>query len=259
MLILGLHYLPQKREVLHPSTSNVTTLYADESWGGKSSATWIDANKFHWRCNLVQSEFYPVCGMAISFLGKNSKTIDFSQYEAIHFTIHYKGEAQKIRVYLRNHNPSYSDTSDADSYKFNAISLRAKDFNQGITKIKLSEFSVADWWLEERDIPRELSAPELDNIIAMGIDFPLPHTFGQHDINVDKIELVGNWISAENFYLAIIVFWIAVLGLEVGCKIFIAYRNKPSKSKTDRSDLAAAGRQPEMLGKGEKTLDDQAD
>lgn len=233
VIMIGHRFLPPKRDILHPSPNNVATIYADEAWGGKTTAIWIDPAAFHWRCTLVQSEFYPVCGLAISFPGEPGQTRDLSGYEAISIRLRYTGEAEKLRIYLRNHNPVYSDLEDVDSLKFNAISLRTADFAKQETVIHLSEFAVADWWLEERDIPRELARPEMKSVAALGIDFPFPQVFGQHDIQIESIELIGSWISPETLYLSIIIIGMLVVAGEALTRL--AYLRR--RSKADRAKI----------------------
>lgn len=222
VLVLAAHpFLPPKREVLHPRVGNVATLYSDEAWGGKTRVNWVDKERSHWRCNLVQSGVFAVCGIAIEF----SNIRDLSDYDALSLHLSYTGDAKKLRIYMRNHNPLYSTLQDVDSLKFNAISLHSSDFARPETLIHLSEFAVADWWLEERDIPRELSRPELSGVATLGIDFPPPPAFGQHDLKIERIELIGSWISPEKLYLGIIVAGILFLVGETAVRFTMLRRS----------------------------------
>jgi len=222
VLALAAHpFLPPKREVLHPHIGNVAALYSDDAWGGKTTATWMDRAASHWRCNLVQSGVFAVCGIAIEF----SSIRDLSDYESLSVRLSYTGDAKKLRIYMRNHNPLYSSLQDVDSLKFNAITLHSADFAKTETIIHLSEFAVADWWLEERDIPRELSRPELSGVATLGIDFPPPPAFGQHDIKIERIELIGTWINPEKLYLGIIVLGILFLVGEAAIRFTLLRRN----------------------------------
>lgn len=234
VILVGHHFLPAKREQIHPLSKNVASLYADEAWGGKTTASWIDPTTHHWRCTLVQSEFYPVCGMAISFPSSSNGTRDFSVYDSVNVRLKYVGEATKLRIYIRNHNPAYSDMADVDSLKFNFATLRAADFAEEETAIHLTEFAVADWWMEERDIPRELAMPEHDNVASIGIDFPYPQVFGHHEIQVEHIELVGAWIPSEELYLATIIIWMLILGGETSRRLLLIFRRSRADSQKIR-------------------------
>lgn len=223
-ILVGHRFLPVKREAIYPASTNDATLYSDDAWGGKTTATWIDPSISHWRCTLVQGELYPVCGVAISFPGATNGTLDFSAYDAVSIRLKYEGKATKLRIYIRNHNPAYSDLTNVDSLKFNSVTLRAADFSKGETTIHLTEFAVADWWLEERDIPRELALPEHNNVASFGIDLPHPQVFGQHDIQLERIELVGAWVSNEQLYLTTIIIWMLILGWETGNRLLLLFR-----------------------------------
>lgn len=214
-VIVGHHFLPDRRTVIDPSGDTITSIYADESWGGKSNAEWVDRGESRWRCHLKQSEVYPVCGWALSFAPQEGGTRDLSHYHSLKIHLRYTGEASKLRLYVRNHNPTYSELSDPDSLKFNSVVVRTADFSTGAATIALSEFSVADWWLDERGIAREWSAPEYDRVHSVGIDYPFPQVYGRHDMSIEQIELVGDWINAERLHLSLTLFWLAVATSEV--------------------------------------------
>jgi diguanylate cyclase (GGDEF)-like protein len=44
-------------------------------------------------------------------------------------------------------------------------------------------------------------------VITLGIDFSYPMASGDHDVTVEKIEFVGEWISRELWYLGILCLW----------------------------------------------------
>lgn len=234
VVLVGHRFLPAKREMIYPTSQNDATLYSDDAWGGKTTAVWVDPSTSHWRCTLTEGELYPVCGVAISFPSATNGTVDFSAYDAISIRLKYDGDASKLRIYIRNHNPAYSELSNVDSLKFNSVTLRAADFSKGETIIHLTEFAVADWWLEERDIPRELALPEHNNIASLGIDLPYPQVLGQHDIQLEQIELVGAWVSSEQLYLTTIVIWMVMLGWEAGNRLLLLFRRSRVDSQRIR-------------------------
>ncbi|HCS65499.1 MAG TPA: hypothetical protein DIW64_16345 [Cellvibrio sp.] len=87
------------------------------------------------------------------------------------------------------------------------IFIRASDFNKP-TLIKLSEFSVAEWWIRQFDIPREHSAPEFSNVVSIGFDFV---DNGQQELEIQKVELVGAWFSKETLYLTVLLLWLCLI------------------------------------------------
>src|SRR5690606_38683788 len=78
--------------------------------------------------------------------------------------------------------------------------------------IKLSQFKVAEWWLIAYNIPIEDAHPELDNVVNIGVDFSDFMTPGNHDVTIEKIEFIGDRISREKWYLAILSAWLFGLG-----------------------------------------------
>jgi diguanylate cyclase (GGDEF)-like protein len=57
------------------------------------------------------------------------------------------------------------------------------------------------------DLPRNFSQPDLSNATALSIDLIGDFAGTHHDIQIDKIEFAGEWISAEYWYLGILCAW----------------------------------------------------
>ncbi|WP_052691814.1 diguanylate cyclase domain-containing protein [Teredinibacter purpureus] len=169
------------------------------------------------------------------------RSADFSAFDALNLNIHYEGRANSIRVYLRNFNPAYATAGDSDSAKFMAVTLRTEDLRGGPIYIPLSEFKVTEWWVTERDAPREWAGRELDRIIVLGLDIA---EFGVHKVRVDNISLTGDWISRENLLLAIIVFWVFYLLLEAFAR-YVVLRNESRLSEKKIDQLTGLTQQLE--------------
>lgn len=218
-------FMPEKRKTIFPIKGNITSLYSDEDWGGATSVKWINKAKKHWTCDLEKSEFAPVCGLAAN-LSPNNTPINLSRYNAISIQLKYTGEAPKLRIYLRNHNPAYSNMEDVDSFKFNSVNIPISEFSPKETIIKLSEFSVEDWWIAERDIPRELAHPELNSILTLGLDYPYPQVIGRHSIQIDKIELIGPLFPIEQYYFSLLLLWSSLFVIEAACILIHLQKRK---------------------------------
>jgi len=181
-------------------------LYADDTAGGNSTAIWIDKGVKSWECRLRQGIEYPFCGLSILVTGSQTHGIDLSSYDKIDIWLSYEGNARKIRLYLRNHDPKSSYGDSVDAAKFNTVKLFTNDLNRKIT-VDMTEFSVADWWLDRYNVPRKDARPEFFNVVNIGLDFDsVP--FGDHRVTVRKLEFRGEWISAESWYLLIISLWV---------------------------------------------------
>ena len=133
--------------------------------------------------------------------------LDLSRYERINLRVKYTGDAPKMRFFARNYNSQYSSRDDTNSTKYNSIFVPTKELNGELT-LRMSEFLVTEWWLLLYNLPRELSFPELNNVVTLGIEFSDSMTLGNHDVTVEKVEFVGSWISRESWYLSIICVWL---------------------------------------------------
>ncbi|WP_075184563.1 GGDEF domain-containing protein [Teredinibacter haidensis] len=213
LAVLGQRYLPPRALDIHPIKSNHFELYTDQQHGGRSTIDWLDESRSRWKCTVLESNTYPVCGLAIVFSREPYQSIDFSRYSSIRLRLAYDGESSKIRLFFRNMNIAYADTEDLELSKFQSVTVRTSDLQTSID-IQLSEFYVADWWKDEYDIPREYSQPEANSVVAVGIDLAPPISYGEHIYELQSIQLVGEWVSRESLYLAIIFGWMLVLGWE---------------------------------------------
>lgn len=127
--------------------------------------------------------------------------------DKIRLHIGYSGPAKKIRFYIRNYDPEITGSDELDAGKFMFVQLNTSDLADEIT-LNLSEFSVADWWIDRYDVPRSRARPNFNNVVNIGIDFASPFPYGDHIIAVRKIHFLGEWITAEHWYLSIIALWI---------------------------------------------------
>lgn len=206
--IIAQQYFPQKRLSVWPTPQINHYFYSSEQRDGTPAAFWLDQSKGLWRCIYPEDDHseYFACSFNVLFETSLNQGINLAGYSQLNFTAKYHGSARKMRLYLRNFDPAYSNINDTNSTKFNALVLHTRDLNKELN-INLDEFIVSDWWLGQYDIPRELARPDLRNVMTLGIDFVEGQQPGNHDMQIEKIEFVGEWISAENWYLLILAGW----------------------------------------------------
>jgi len=200
-------FIPIRSAAILTPALNDAHLYADSDNGGTSVATWLDERRHAWQCQLREGNSYPFCGMSILPTGDHRQGINLEGFKQLKVWIAYKGPAKKLRLYLRNYTPGLGLANDIDNGKFISLLLNTNDLSKEIT-IDLTELSVADWWVDQYDVAREQAQPQFDNIVNIGIDFAHPYPFGDHIIAVKNIEFIGERISTENWYLAIIATWV---------------------------------------------------
>ncbi len=202
-------FLPKKRLLLIPNAKTEYYFHAGTLPDGSSAAQWIDEKNVHWRCRFPTPDgsYFP-CSLGLLFYSTEpTNGLDLSGYSHLNIKLSHKGDANKIRLSLRNFNPAYAKVEDGNSTKFMSVNLATRDLGQEI-RISLNDFKVADWWLEQLNIPRQLANPEYNKIKTLGIDYTEALASGDYEISIEKLEFEGEWISAEHWYLGILVMWL---------------------------------------------------
>lgn len=239
VVLVAEKYLPAKQLDLYPSKLANLELFSDGDYGGESRAEWIAQSKAQWRCTLVDSQVSPVCGASIVFSSKPYKTLDFSAYDDLILSLSYRGDAKKLRVYMRNHNPAYSTLYDIESAKFESATVRVADIQSTDTvRIQLKEFAVADWWLDNYSIAREQAGPDFSAVMSVGVDQPGAPVLGEHYYQLNRLTLTGAWVKPAQLYLAIIFGWMIILGVEAGVYL-LTFRKRLAATITTSPDLNA--------------------
>ena len=200
-------FLPERRFTLD-SAKDGAVFYLTKGEEALSQVDWVDQPRVHFKCHFAQQASGASCGYTYELF--NEKGIahgaDLSGYRNLKITIRYAGPAHYLRVAIRNFDPRFSHVEDFNSTKFNALNLQPKDLLKPLA-IDLHEFTVPEWWAAGYDLPRELAQPDLSNAIAFSIYLQGEAAGTDHDIQVDKVEFSGDWISAEYWYLGIILLW----------------------------------------------------
>jgi len=203
--------LPAKKMLVVPSANIPHFIYSDNNSAGESMIYWTDFDGLAWECNIENDGKAHGCGFNV-FLGGGQGTggIDLSSYKIINIDVDYLGADQRLRFYLRNYEPGFSDINDIQTAKFNNVHVPVTYIKDDLV-LSLSEFSVAEWWVTQYKVPRENALPNFRNVIAFGIDTSYPATVGKHAFKLNKVEFIGEWVAREDWYLGILVFWLSVL------------------------------------------------
>ena len=197
-------FLPKRVLTIVPSSDpNANYFLLDPE---HPNAYWIDRTRFHFHCKFNQTESNMPCNLIYMLSEDSVKGTNLETYDHLNLDITYAGRAKNLRIAIRNSDPRFSRLSDSNSTKFNVINIRTSDLNKPL-KIGLNEFTVADWWLAQYDLPRDQTHPDLSNAITFAIDFEGDLRSTEHDVQINKIEFIGEWISNENWYLCILLSW----------------------------------------------------
>lgn len=203
-------YLPDKRLRLIPGDQQlITYVYSNYPPGATNYGELRDWQTHTTYC-LVRDNTIPlVCSFNL-LLSENPRLgVDLTRYQRIKLGVEYQGAETRMRFYMRQFDPRLSSPDDYNSTKFHFVTLRMADFQPEVS-IELNEFKVADWWVGQYDLPRQLAQRDLSNVINIGLDFEGQMKEGEHLLKVTHLEFEGDWISAEHWYQAIIALWMAV-------------------------------------------------
>ncbi|WP_157884293.1 GGDEF domain-containing protein [Paraglaciecola hydrolytica] len=185
----------------------------DKSAGGSSSAiTFMDGGRRILQCELSASYQYPFCELNFQLAdlsqGQPVKGGDFSKYDRVGLWLRYTAPVDAgIRLHLRNFNPDYSDLADENSLKFNSIEWFAVQGSTQPIWIPLDNMQVSTWWLSENKVSLKNSGPELTNITTLELSTGTMVVEGKYELEVEKIEFRGKFISKEQLYLILVSMW----------------------------------------------------
>jgi diguanylate cyclase (GGDEF)-like protein len=204
-------FLPAKKMLVVPSANIPHYIYADNNSAGEPMVSWTDFDGLAWECNIENDGKAHGCGFNV-YLGGGLGTdgVDLTSYKTINIDVRYSGADQRLRFYLRNYEPGFSDINNMQTAKFNNVHVPVTYVKDDLV-LSLSEFSAAEWWITEYKVPRENALPNFRNVIAFGIDTSYPSTPGKHSFKLNKVEFVGEWVAREDWYLGILVFWLSVI------------------------------------------------
>lgn len=238
-LLLVVFYadLPKRQLLLHPNEQNSYVTSVDSEVGGQSEFAWLNQEELAWVCKINGGVLYPYCSLSLLWSEDLSKTIDFSLYSHVNLQLDYRGPTPYVRIFVRDDYPQSNYANPLKKAKFNNTTIRAEQGDQ-VVPITLNELTVAEWWVNDFDVPPENRKPSFKHVIALGIDIPYPVVLGEHQFTLAKIELVGSYFSKEHMYISIISFW----GLLLLSEMLISYVTLSSrlrKGNQQLSELAA--------------------
>lgn len=227
--LIAIHpYLPHKVTQLYPNPDprSYSVLFGPEH-NGMPSATWVDKEKNHFLCNYAEGDPYS-CEWSLNLALERPRGIDLTSYDGINVDLRYQGNAPRIRFYLRNFDPAYSDATRLDeTSKSMSTAIKIAELTNP-TYIPLAQLCVAEWWITQFNVAREHSAPSLENVISFGISF---NVYSHNDMQINKVEAVGEWIRKEQLYFIIILLWMAAIIFEVIWRFYLIHQ----KAKADAS------------------------
>jgi len=237
--VVAHRFLPERRLILDSARANATYFLMQSGDGAQSQ--WVDQAKFHYTCQFAKGAAEQTCSFTFLLYSTSAdRGIDLSRYRTLNLALRYAGNAHYLRVGVRNFDSRFSRLEDSNSSKFNSVNLHPKDLAQPVP-ISLNEFSVPEWWVGQYDLPRNFGQPDFSNATALSIDL-LGNLAGTHDIQIDKVEFVGDWISAEYWYLGILCAWM-ILAATYGLSRWLYLLRKHREQRKKIHDLVDSNAQ----------------
>jgi len=185
--------------------------YGDDGSKGNSTAETDPRAPLHWRCALRPKFEYPYCGYGLVLSAQTpDRGIDLSGFDSIRLDLDYHGPFDRIRLFLKNFDPRYSKPRDPFTLKSNLIEAEVHQ-GHNIVDLKLSHFSVTEWWIARNKIRPTLSATQFDNITQMEFQTGQLALPGNYDIRIRKITLRGRLIDQGTWYYALLVTWAGLI------------------------------------------------
>ena len=196
--------------IIKPDSDYSYGIFSDQDVGGASTVSWVNEEKKEWKCTIAEGIAYPYCNYQLYLTDSLENGVDLTRFDTISIWISYRGQAETIRVFIRNSNPAYTRANDHETTKFHQLEVAPEIFAVPV-ELKLSSFNVADWWIRNHNIPLELAQRELDNVISIDISSGTNIGPGAHYFKFHHVILTGRMLTTEQWYLLLIIFWLFVI------------------------------------------------
>ena len=214
--LVGLELLPARTlELTAPGAVNNLYLLTPGETQGEPPVQWVDAEHLRWRCHYTGFDKYQPCGLTFSLAGDDpARGLDLSRFDTLEMDLDYKGPSPFVRVAIRNFDPRFSKLDDGNSARMHNVNLRPRDIAKPV-HIELSELTVPEWWIHQFDLAREYNRPGLENAIALAIDLPGDLAGQEHELQLRRLTLKGEWVSRDRVYFGIVCAWLLGASLMV--------------------------------------------
>lgn len=185
-------------------------LYNDDYSNGDSKVQWMDEKLQTWKCSIGTKHVNPYCSMQITLLSDRGAGLDLSRFNKMRVWISYQGDADFVRVYLRNRNPKYFVIGDVSTTKYNIVELPVDKLERGL-EVNMRDLKVADWWLVQNKIELKDSHPEFNDVIFVEVQTGSQVRNGEHVIQLQKLEFTGSLITEQSLYKAMVILWTSLI------------------------------------------------
>ncbi|ENM5739498.1 GGDEF domain-containing protein [Vibrio mimicus] len=201
-----------KRVLVSPQRLTYFATNDQISGGASTSALLIEGGEAQVRCELLASNYpWPYCGISVHINSDPTLGLDLSDIHTIRLNVDLQGPTEKpaaMRFYLRNFNPIYSKIDDEYTHKYNGLEY-VPGVGKGSIDIPIRSLQVMTWWLVDNKISIDNSAPEFTNINKIEFATGSGSQFGEYQLTIHQVELIGDYIAGEKLFLAMLIMWAA--------------------------------------------------
>ncbi len=228
LMLLVRPYLPVRHfDLLQSSIGAKPMLMSEEanSPAGGTFMEWVDRSHYHFHCETNSEKGLPLCGI---FFDLNRRSdglgVDLGSFREMVIALRFRGANTHLRVSLGTFTPGLSDPKNHRTWRPLASYVDRTQLAKPAI-LNLSAWAVPDWWLMSPEAAAFASEGiDLSNCVTLTID--VPYHFGKNsvDIELQQLELRGEWISAHSLYVVLLSVWFTLACFYVAYRLVVARR-----------------------------------
>lgn len=246
LAVLGYEFLPEKQHTIVPGEQGAELYnpYSDSLEGGPSYSEVEQVDEgILWRCRIEEQGDYAYCGINLMFSEDGRTGLDLSGYHSIRLMLVRPENGRVINAFIRHYDEKYSNPDDGNSAQFSHFAIHPTDMEEQPLLVGFEEFSLADWWISTRELPRELRRPAFTNVVLVGLDYREALTPGSYELQILRVAFVGDWVSRERWYLGILLIWLAAASAWIVVRMVAMSRS----ARRHRAHLSALSQRNQQL------------
>lgn len=208
----------------------------DQGGGSRAELTVTDEGVLV-TCDLTLDYQYAFCELGIYFQPDGLSGVDLTGYQTMALAVEYEHPGvDRMRVMIRNFNPTYSVRGDFTTLKVNEIDFRPSNYE--VLIVPLEHFQVASWWRQTMSLPIEYIAPEFGSTVQVDLSTGGDVVPGRYSILLKYLEFRGKWIDAKALYRGLLIGWLLFILFALIWEVQ-QYRQRLRQSQQRESELKA--------------------
>jgi signal transduction histidine kinase len=209
--VLGKSAITTQKLVLSPQSGRfVGYSYSDAEGGGRSVITADPLKSLSWSCEIREGATYPYCGYGLKFEpGRRTEGLDFSHFQTVTLRFSYHGRGDRLRLVVKAAPPAAVRDKLKGELVHLATDVPVVDGRNEI-RLPLSRLAAEEWWVASHGLSAAEAAPALDDVYSIAIATSEAKPGDALAVSLDDVTFEGSYLSAEQFYLIILGFWLVL-------------------------------------------------